>query len=467
MTYRDLIGVIAALLGRSRRRILVVAASAFLLAAIGTVLLAETESALERVRTKDTLTVITGNNSTTYYTYRGKPQGFEYDLAAAFAEYLGVELRVVTAPWSQMMPKLRDGAGDFVAAGLTVTPERERLVDFSDGYLVVRQHVIAHASNYGIRDMADLIDKKIHVRSGSSYEERLRSLRRNGLDIEIVLREDVPTEELIREVANEEIELTIADTHIAELNRRYYPDVRIAFPISGTQTIAWAVAPSQHELRSEMNEFFAMIKETGVFDRIYERYFANVRVFDYVDLKTFHERLDTRLPRFKTTIQEESRRFGFDWRLIAAMAYQESHYRPLATSYTGVRGFMQITRVTAREMGITNRLDPKQSIHAGVKYLRRLYDRFDAVQDDWQRTLLALAAYNVGYGHVRDAQLLAHRRGLDPNSWSSLEETLPLLRIPRHYRTTKHGYARGTEPVRYVNRILTYYDILRRKAVQL
>jgi membrane-bound lytic murein transglycosylase F len=128
---------------------------------------------------------------------------------------------------------------------------------------------------------------------------------------------------------------------------------------------------------------------------------------------------------------------------------------------------MQITRVTAREMGITNRLDPKQSIHAGVKYLRKLYDRFDAVQDDWQRTLLALAAYNVGYGHVRDAQLLAHRDGLDPNSWSSLEETLPLLRIPRHYRTTKHGYARGTEPVRYVNRILTYYDILRRKAVQL
>jgi membrane-bound lytic murein transglycosylase F len=238
--------------------------------------------------------------------------------------------------------------------------------------------------------------------------------------------------------------------------------VRIALAISGPEPLAWAVRPGARGLRREINAFFEEIEHDGTFDRIYDRYYGDSEIFDYVDIKTFHRRLETRLPRYEEIFRREAERYGFDWRLIAAMAYQESHYHPLATSYTGVRGLMQITLATAQQLGVENRLDPEESIRGGVAYLHWLYERFDDIADERERLLFAMAAYNVGYGHVRDAQKLARQQGLDPQLWQSLEETLPLLSDPRYYHDLPHGYARGREPVRYVTRILDYYDILRR-----
>jgi membrane-bound lytic murein transglycosylase F len=255
----------------------------------------------------------------------------------------------------------------------------------------------------------------------------------------------------------------VADSNIAQLNRRYYPDVKIAFPISERQQLGWAVRKGHGRIRQEMNKFFDAVHKSGTYSKIYERYYANVEIFDYVDVKTFHRRLDTRLPRYIDIIKKEAERYDFDWRFIAAVVYQESHYNPRARSYTGVKGLMQVTLRTAREMGIENRLDPAQSIHAGVKYMRKMYERFDDIDRRRDRLLIALASYNVGYGHVRDAQTIARRKGLDPEKWSSLKKTLPLLRYKKYYTTVRYGYARGTEPVRYVERILTYYDILRKK----
>lgn len=410
------------------------------------------------------LRFVTQNNAHTYYTYRGEPVGFEYDLAAAFAEELGVELEVITLPWSELFNALEENQGDLLGASITVTPERQETLAFSDGYMVVRQEVIVHASNYAVDDLTDIVGMRIHVRRGTSYEKRLRELMEGGVRIDLVLEEDVPTEELIRRVAEKEIAATVADSNIALLNRRYYPDAKITFSISAPQLIAWAVEPNAQALLTEINGFFEEIREAERFDRIYERYYDNIRVFDYFDIKVFHDRVSTRLPRYLEAIQREADRFHFDWRLIAALAYQESHYHPFARSHTGVRGFMQVTRTTAREMGIDNRLDPGQSIYAGVKYLSILRDRFSDIPNPRDRLLLSMAAYNVGYGHVRDAQEIARKEGLNPNRWSSLEQVLPFLRNPEYYRETTHGYARGTEPVRYVNRILTYYDILRRTA---
>jgi membrane-bound lytic murein transglycosylase F len=223
------------------------------------------------------------------------------------------------------------------------------------------------------------------------------------------------------------------------------------------------VRKGDEQLLGKINEFFDTIRESGRFGKIYEKYYADVEIFDYVDLKKFHIRVDTRLPRYINMIKKESDKYGFDWRLIAAVIYQESHLDPRARSYTGVRGLMQVTRLTAQEMGISNRLDPRQSIQAGVKYLAKMYKRFPEIENPRERMLFALASYNIGYGHVRDAQRIARRKGLNPQKWSSMEKTLPLLRSPRYYRKTKHGYARGTEPVRYVDRIVMYYDILRQK----
>jgi membrane-bound lytic murein transglycosylase F len=422
--------------------------------------LAPTE--LDRIRKRGSITVLTQNTQHAYYTVRGDPAGFEYELAAAFADRLGVELDVETRPWSDLVPALLRHDGDFIAASLTNTEERRTEVEFSEPYLIVRQQLIVPVSRRDVATLADVNGMTVHVRAGTSYEARLRELVEGGLQAGIILHEDRPTEDLIRAVAHGEIEATIADTHVARLNRRYYPDVRIALAISGPEPLAWAVRPGARGLRREINAFFEEIEHDGTFDRIYDRYYGDSEIFDYVDIKTFHRRLETRLPRYEEIFRREAERYGFDWRLIAAMAYQESHYHPLATSYTGVRGLMQITLATAQQLGVENRLDPEESIRGGVAYLHWLYERFDDIEDERERLLFAMAAYNVGYGHVRDAQKLARQQGLDPQLWQSLEETLPLLSDPRYYHDLPHGYARGREPVRYVTRILDYYDILRR-----
>ncbi len=164
-------------------------------------------------------------------------------------------------------------------------------------------------------------------------------------------------------------------------------------------------------------------------------------------------------------IARESAKYGFDWRLMAAVVYQESHFNPKAKSVTNVRGLMQVTEATAKEMGISNRLDPKQSIQAGIKYLSQMYKRFDHIEDDYQRMLFALASYNIGYGHVKDAIKIATAKGYHPDTWQALKTTLPLLSKAAYYKKTKHGYARGWEPISYVERILTYFDILKQKTL--
>jgi len=424
------------------------------------------KTALWRVKRAGQITVITRNNPSCYYTYRDAPMGFEYDLAKAFSERLGVQLKIITPQWEGLLKTLDNGLGDFIAAGLIVTPNRRELIDFSDPYLTIEQVVVTHTRNSQVRNLEDLAGKTIHVRRASSYEERLSELKSGGLDIKIALHDDMPTEELIEMVATREIEFTVANSNVALLNRRYYPDIRIAFPIAEPQALGWAVKKGEKKLLAEMNKFFQEIKEDGTLDRIYQKYFANVELFDYLDLKIYHRRIRTRLPKYEKTIQQAAERHGFDWRLIAAMIYQESHFDPQAVSFTGVSGIMQLTQETADEMGVTDRLDPRQSIMGGVKYLKALYDRYEEAEDP-DRLYIALAGYNVGHGHILDAQEMARQKGLDPNTWTALEQILPLLRYPKYYKQTKHGYARGTEPVRYVIRILTYYDILKRRAITL
>jgi len=419
---------------------------------------------LHKIKASGVITVITRNNAHCYYIYREKAMGFEFDLAKAFSEHLGVELKVITPTWDGLFDALNKEDGDFIAASMTITPSRQAQADFSHEYLSVQQKALVYSGNYKIRSIEDLAGKTVHVRRGTSYEERLHALAENGLDVKVRLYEDTPTEEFISMVADREIEVTIADSNIALLNRRYYPDIRIAFPIEEPESLGWAVKKGELGLLGEINGFLNKIKKNGLLDRIYNKYYAHVEIFDYIDLKKFHERLDTRLPTYKDLIRKTARKHGFDWRLIAAIIYQESHFDPNAKSFTGVEGIMQLTRDTAEEMGIGDRRDPKQSIIGGVKYLRKLYKRYGEAKDP-DRLLITLASYNVGHRHILDAQEIAREMNLNPQSWSSLEQVLPLLRYPKYYKKTRHGYARGTEPVRYVHRILTYYDILKREAI--
>lgn len=281
--------------------------------------------------------------------------------------------------------------------------------------------------------------------------------------LEYVLHNNIPTEELIGMVHDREIKFTIADSNIALLTRRFFPDIRIGIPIQERESLAWAVRKNDAEMLKQVNKFFLHAINTGILKRITAKYYGNIDNFDTYELKKFHDRITARLPQYKDLIKEESAKHGFDWRLVVAIVYQESHFDPEAKSFTNVRGLMQVTEKTAKEMGIKNRRDPQQSIRAGIKYLSLLYKRFDYIKDESQRLLFALASYNIGYGHVKDAISLAKKKGDAPNTWKGLKAVLPLLSNAKYYNQTKYGYARGWEPVHYVERIQTYFDILKQK----
>jgi membrane-bound lytic murein transglycosylase F len=422
-------------------------------------------SSVERIKKTGVLRLITNNSINTYYYYNGKPTGFEYDLAREFANFLNVDLDIVTPGWNNMFSYLEQGKGDFIAAGLAITKDRLEKVNFSIPYMTIQQHIVHHKLVFGPKNIEDLTFRTIHVRRGTSYQSRLEEIKKSGIDLNYILHDNIPTEELIRMVNDREIKFTVADNNIAYLNQRYYPDIRIGIPIQEKESLAWAVNKNDPQMLEQINKFFLYANQTGILKQISDKYYANIENSNPFDLKQFHQRIETRLPRYKKLIIEESIKYGFDWKLLAAVVYQESHFNPNAKSFTNVRGLMQVTTVTAEEMGIANRLKPSQSIKAGIKYLDKMVNKFNYIKDDYQRILFALASYNIGYGHVTDAIQIAREMGLDETKWQNLKTTLPLLSKSKYYKKTKYGYARGWEPVQYVERILTYFDILKQKEI--
>lgn len=419
----------------------------------------------EEVKRTGVLRLITNQSQGSFHCYEGKPVGFEYDLAMEFAKFLDVELDVITPGWNNMFDYLEDGKGDLIAAGISITPKRLERVNFSIPYMTIRQHIIHHNLTFGPSNIEDLMFRTIHVRRGTSYQSRLEQIRESGIDFTYVLHDNVPTEELIKMVNDREIKFTVADNNIAYLNQRYYPDIKIGIPIQKKESLAWAVRKRDIHMLEAVNKFFLQANETGLLKQIKEKYYPDIEESDPYDLKKFHTRIKTRLPKFKDTIIQEAEKYDLDWKLLAAVMYQESHFNPGAISFTNVRGLMQITSATAEEMGIRNRLNPTQSIRAGIKYLDRMISRFDDIEDRYEQMLFGLASYNVGYGHVRDAMEIAVQQGLDEKQWQNLKTVLPLLSKSKYYKNTQHGYARGWEPVQYIERVLIYYDILKQKEV--
>ncbi len=418
---------------------------------------------LEKIKKTGVLRLITNNSINTYYYYKGQPTGFEYDLAKEFANFLDVDLDVVTSGWNNMFAYLEQGKGDFIASGISITKERLEKVNFSIPYMKIQQHIVHHKLVFGPKNIEDLTFRTIDIRRGTSYHSRLEEIKKSGINVNYILHNNIPTEELIRMVHDRKIKFTIADDNVAYLSQRYYPDILIGIPLQKKESLAWAVNKNDSQMLEQINKFFLYANETGIMQQISDKYYANIEDSDPFDLKSFHQRIETRLPKYKKTIIEESIKYDFDWKLIAAVVYQESHFNPNAKSFTNVRGLMQVTKDTAEEMGIENRLNPSQSIKAGIKYLDKMFKKFDYIEDEYERILFALASYNIGYGHVMDAMQIAKMMGLDEKKWQNLKTALPLLSKSDYYKETKHGYARGWEPVQYVERILTYFDILKQK----
>ena len=257
------------------------------------------------------------------------------------------------------------------------------------------------------------------------------------------------------------IDYTVADSNEVLLNKRFLLNISAAFDISTPQTLAWAIQKSyDHSLHLATVKFFEKIKASGVLNQLIERTYGHVENFDYVGTVLFKRHIAIRLPEFIELFKTYAEFHDLDWRLLAAMSYQESHWKPLAKSPTGVRGIMMLTRATAKQMGIKDRLSADGSIRGGAKYFAQMQRRINEEVSSPDREWMALAAYNVGLYHLTDAQKITEQLGKDPNKWSDVKHSLPLLAKRKWYKKTKHGYARGYEPVQYVENIRSYYDIL-------
>lgn len=419
----------------------------------------EESNQLERILSRGELRVGTRYSDTTYYEGANGPAGLDYELAAMFADYLGVKL-VIKPSYSlaELFPKLEQGQYDLLAAGLTVTPERRKHFRFSPAYEAVSQKLVYKRGNPRPRDFDDL-HGSLMVMAFSAHAEQLAKAAKKHPDLKWTETSDMDSDELLQQVLAGNLNYTIADSNNLALNRRFYPDLMVGFTVAQEQPVAWAFAKTNDDsLYAALIEFFGEMAKEGVIARLEEKYFGHVRTFDYVDTRSFIRAADHKLARYRQDFKKYSG--SFDWRLLAAMSYQESHWNPSATSVTGVRGLMMLTLDTADYLGIDNRLDPKQAIRGGAAYLHILYDRLpDSIPDD-ERIWFAMAAYNVGEGHVLDARRITQSRGGDPNAWADVKENLPLLRKKAWYSKTRHGYARGDEPVKYVDNIRRYYETL-------
>ena len=416
---------------------------------------------LEAIKARGELKVITRNNATCYYEGPHGPMGFEYDLAKAFAEYLGVKLKlVILDTYQEMISKLLSGDADLIAAGLTASDHYEQHLDFGPGYLEVYRQVVGRRDGPEPKKIEDLAGQLLCVSAGTSHEQFLLKLKQQYPKLSWKAIPGYETDQLLELTWRGEIPLTIAYSDIIDINLRYYPELRVRLNLTKGQKLAWAMHPQNRHLQQAAYNWFDQKSTKAKLKRLTEHYYKHLEVFDYVDLMRFRRRLRDRLPRYQKYFEEAAKKYGTDWKLVAAQAYQESHWNPRAKSFTGVRGIMMLTLETARLFKVKSRLDPKESIDAGTRYFARLHRRIGDEVTEPDRTYMALAAYNVGWGHLGDARTLALRMGKDANSWHDVRSTLPLLRQKKYYRTLQHGYARGTEPVRYVERIRTYFKIL-------
>jgi membrane-bound lytic murein transglycosylase F len=418
---------------------------------------------LEHLQHRGTLKVASRYAATTYYLGReGQPTGLDYELARGFADHLGLELQFdVLERFDELLPALGAGEADVAAGHITATPERAHLVRFGPAYQFVSEYVVYRRGNRRPHNIEELAGGRLGVVAGSAHAETLRRMAASHPALDWEERSLASVEELFEAVDNGQLDFAITDSTAYALNRRYYPQVRRAFDIADPAPIAWAF-PKTDDLSvfEQAQQYFRRLYLSGELDQLVATYYEHTDDFDWVGTRTFLRHLDTRLPRFEPLFRQASDEVGIDWLLLAAMAYQESHWDADAVSPTRVRGLMMLTEATAAQLGVDDRTSPEQSILGGARYLRQLSNRLPDDIPEPDRTWMALAAYNIGWGHVDDARTLTERGGDDPDRWTDVREYLPLLSRRQWYSQVRRGYARGRSAVNYVRNIHSYYDIL-------
>jgi membrane-bound lytic murein transglycosylase F len=416
---------------------------------------------LEQIKAKGELIILTRNAATTYYESREGYMGVEYEIAKAFADSLGVKARFVTREdISDLLSSVNEGYGDLAAAGLTNTEERSKKFLFGPTYQMVAQQLVCRRGGKRPKKIEDLVGLRINVPVHSSYVEQLNKIKTFHPELQWQEVENTDTESLLEDVWLKKIDCTVADENIVAINRRYFPELSIRFNLNQPEPLAWVIPKKAGDLKDALEEWFSDYIKSGKLDDVMHRYYGYIERFDYVEARAYQRKIKSHLPRYQKLFKKAAQRYNISWTLLAAQSYQESHWRAKAKSPTGVRGMMMLTRTTAKQLGIKNRLNPEASIMGGAYYLDNLRKRLPESVTEPDRTWLALAAYNVGMGHIWDARKLARQLGKNPDRWQELAEVLPLLTKKKYYRKLKHGYARGYEPVDYVRNIRNYQDML-------
>ena len=432
------------------------------------------EIALPPAPAGNVITFVTLNSPNTYYVNSDKQfAGLEYDLAKLFAEYLNKETPgnntqvkfIVADSIEKVIANIINKQADIAASDLTVTEERKNFINFSQPYQDVQEQVVYNqdVNLNPPKNVKELVDVRVVVPAATSFAERLTKLRDSVPYLTWEERDDVHSEKLLEEVASGDIDYTVADSHLISVLQNYHPNLGVAFTLGEPEKIAWGFSKTANpELLEKANTFFTKIKEDGTLRNLIDRYHGNAKRLKPIDIKSYLSKTRTALPKYKRLFQQAQEITGLDWRLLAAISYQESHWDTFNTSPTNVRGLMMLTEDTADKMGVTDRLDPKQSIPAGAKYISQMIETVPDRIPEPDRTYMALAAYNIGYAHVEDARVLASRLKMNPDSWADVKKTLVMLNDPKYYSSAKFGYCSGGAPVIFVESIRSYHNILTR-----
>ncbi len=428
---------------------------------------------LDKIRERGKLVAITGYNAYSYFIYRGKPMGFEYDLVKQLGEFLDlkIEFKVVKSI-NQMFEMLQSGEGDLIAFNLTVTKERAKRFAFTQFHHTTRQVLVQRRpENWRSMKMHEIEDslirsplylegKTITVRKGSAYLERLKNLSDEiGAEINIVeANENLSTEDLIEMVANGEIDYTVSDENIALLNQSYYSNLDVGTHLSLPQKIAWAVRKNSPMLLDTLNTWLGKMKKKTEYYVLYNKYFRNRNDFKARVSSDYFVNNSGRISKYDDLLKQYSEKLDWDWRILASLIYQESKFNPSARSWAGAVGLMQLLPATAQQFGVTNLEDPYENLEAGVNYLIWLDDFWnEKIKNKDERIKFILASYNIGIGHILDARNLAEKHGADPNVWfNSVENYLLKKSKPKYYNdeVVRNGYASGVETVKFVSDIL-------------
>lgn len=418
---------------------------------------------------RQALRMITRNSPETYFLWRGDLMGFEYELMKKFAQEQDLRLEVIVADSLEEMTQLLSaGKGDLIAAGLSRTQERQTSLAnefvFSSRYNRVDELLVANTSGAPIAHESDLAGRTIGIRKSSAFRETAERLAKTyGVAIDY-LDEELSTELIIDRVANKQLDLTIADSNLVSIEKRFRENIDTPLKFKESIPYAYTLRKGNPRLLASLNQFIKKYYRGTFYNVVKNKYFGSTK-------RQKSHRLNRVLPGnslspFDEIVKKDALEFQFDWRMITAQMYQESRFDPQAKSNAGALGLMQVLPRTAKELGYEDLVNPNQAIAAGIKYLDWTRKRFLNRIPVQERIFFALAAYNAGFGHVRDAQVLAKQQGLNPNKWfDNVEKAILLLQQPKYYKKSRFGYCRGSEPVEYVRsiqqRYLTYSKIIK------